>query len=137
MNFFVVDACAFIAYLRKEQGFDKVVELFEHADKGSCRISMHVINLTEVYYDFYRASNKTIADNILTDIAILPLEIINTVSMDMVKMAGHFKATYKISFADSFVLATAKINNAKIVTSDHHEFDAIERSGDVGFEWIR
>ena len=50
---------------------------------------------------------------------------------------GHFKTKYKISFADIFVLATAKLNNATIITSDHHEFDIIETSGELTFEWIR
>jgi len=34
-------------------------------------------------------------------------------------------------------LATAKINDAGVLTSDHHEFDEVEKRGDVQFEWIR
>ena len=55
----------------------------------------------------------------------------------MIRKIGYFKTNYKISFADSFVLASAKLNNARIITSDHHEFDVIEKDGDMDFEWIR
>lgn len=86
---------------------------------------------------FLRASDKITADSIISDLSILPVELINTITMKLIHEIGYFKTTYKISFADSFVLAAAKLNNAKVVTSDHHEFDVIEKSGDVAFEWIR
>ncbi len=31
-----------------------------------------------------------------------------------------------MSLADSYVLALAEINNAQVVSTDHHEFDAVE-----------
>lgn len=65
------------------------------------------------------------------------LFIIDSISDDLLKKIGYFKTHYKISFADSFVLATAKIYNATVVTSDHHEFDAVEKDGEISFEWIR
>ena len=74
---------------------------------------------------------------VLFDLPRLPIEVLNMISIPMIQEIGYFKTKYKISFADSFVLAVAKLNNAKIVTSDHHEFDVIEKSGDVSFEWIR
>ncbi|GHU08730.1 hypothetical protein FACS1894151_05160 [Spirochaetia bacterium] len=39
---------------------------------------------------------------------------------------------YKISLADSIVLAETKINNASIITADHHEFDIIEKPEPAG-----
>ncbi|MGI8637617.1 MAG: PIN domain-containing protein [Segetibacter sp.] len=55
----------------------------------------------------------------------------------MIQEIGYFKTTYKISFADCFVLSTAKLYGAKVVTSDHHEFDLIDQNRDLEFEWIR
>jgi len=49
----------------------------------------------------------------------------------------YFKSKYKISLGDSFVLATAKLYDAKIVSSDHHEFDIIEKSENIKFLWIK
>ncbi|MCW3107092.1 MAG: PilT protein domain protein [Segetibacter sp.] len=137
MDVFVLDACAFIAYLRKEEGYEKVVSLLNRAVDREVTILLHAASLAEVYYDFFRVSNKKDADDIFSDFSILPIELIDKISIQMIQQMGYFKTTYKISFADSFVLATAKLNNAKVVTSDHHEFDEIEKSGDIAFAWIR
>ncbi len=98
---------------------------------------MHAASVSEVYYDFYRLADRTTADTIISDLSLLPVEIISNITMPMIEQIGYFKTTYKISFAVSIVLATAKLNNAEVVTSDHHEFDVIEKRGDVTFEWIR
>ena len=65
------------------------------------------------------------------------IKIIYEITEDAIKHAGYFKSKYKISLGDSFVLATAKLHNAKIVSSDHHELDTIEKSENMGFLWIR
>lgn len=137
MDVFVLDACSLIAYLRKEEGYEKVIAILNKANAYKAKIIMHAASLAEVYYDFWRASDKITADSIISDLSILPIEIINTIAMQMIQEIGYFKISYKISFADSIVLAVAKLNNAKVVTSDHHEFDVIEKSGNVAFEWIR
>jgi predicted nucleic acid-binding protein len=51
--------------------------------------------------------------------------------------AGRLKASYKISLADSIVLAEALVTNAKLLTADHHEFDVIEENEEILFLWIR
>ena len=137
MDVFILDACALIAYLRKEEGNQKVVHSFDRAINQQIKILLHAASLSEVYYDFLKVSDKKAANDILTDGHHLPIELIDQISMEMIKQMGYFKTTYKISFADSFVLATATLNNAKVITSDHHEFDVIEESGDMAFEWIR
>lgn len=137
MKIFVLDACALIAYLLEENGYLKVKELFKNADKGEAKILMHAASLSEVYYDFRKSSSEERANSMLSDIELLPIGLISLISTEIIKEIGYFKTNYKISFADSFVLATAKLNNARIVTSDHHEFDPIEQNGDATFEWIR
>jgi predicted nucleic acid-binding protein len=49
----------------------------------------------------------------------------------------YFKANYKISVADSFALGLAKVNQAVLVSGDHHEFDIIEKAGELKFHWFR
>jgi len=53
--------------------------------------------------------------------------------------AGRLKASYKMSLADSIALATAIVLGGTLLTSDHHEFDAIEASEaeDIKFQWTR
>ncbi len=77
------------------------------------------------------------AFEILERLSSYPILFIETISQELIKLIGYFKTHYRISFADSFVLATAKLNDARVLTSDHHEFDEVEKSGDVLFEWIR
>lgn len=97
---------------------------------------MHNASVAELYYDELR-SEKQKDDSILQSLNSYPIIYIDNIIVNMIRWMGYFKTTYKISFADSFVLATAKLNDATVVTSDHHEFDVIEKSGDVAFEWIR
>ena len=39
--------------------------------------------------------------------------------------------------ADSIALAQTIALDGKLLTADHHEFDAIEENGIVRFHWIR
>ena len=137
MDVFILDACALIAFLRKDKGYEKIITIFDKATNLEVKVIMHAATLSEVYYDFVRFSTKVIADNVISDLNALPVDIIKVISMEIIEQIGYFKTTYKISFADSIVLSTAKLNNTKVVTSDHHEFDEIEKGGDMSFEWIR
>jgi predicted nucleic acid-binding protein len=51
--------------------------------------------------------------------------------------AGRFKASYKISLADSIALAETSVSGGKLLTADHHEFDIIEKQEKIKFNWIR
>ena len=51
--------------------------------------------------------------------------------------AGRLKASYKISLADAIALAQTSISDGELLTSDHHEFDAIEKHEGIRFHWIR
>ena len=98
---------------------------------------MHNASLAEIYYDAIYNTSKSDADMLMQTISSYPIKMIDKIEMDLIKEIGYFKTTYKVSFADCFVLATARLNNSIVVTSDHHEFNVIEKSGDVLFEWIR
>jgi predicted nucleic acid-binding protein len=51
--------------------------------------------------------------------------------------AGRLKASYKMSLADAILVAEAFILDATVVTSDHHELDAIDKKEDIEFYWVR
>jgi predicted nucleic acid-binding protein len=53
------------------------------------------------------------------------------------KEAARFKLAFKMSVADSFALATAKLEDVTLITADHHEFDPIDEAGEIEFLWIR
>ena len=54
MNRYVLDACALLAMLRNEPGADKVAAAINEANTGDAEITMHKVNLLEVYYDLKR-----------------------------------------------------------------------------------
>ncbi len=134
---YLLDACALIALLKREAGSDKIEELFVEAGKKNCDLLMSKYNLLEVYYGFYRSDGKDVADKRMEAIKATTLQIINTLSDEAFSKAGYLKATYKMSLADSIVLAEGITRNAVIVSSDHHEFDNVEQNEDINFLWVR
>lgn len=50
---------------------------------------------------------------------------------------GVIKVEERISFADAFALALAERLHIPLITTDHHEFDAVERKGHFRFMWLR
>jgi len=137
MSRYVLDACALLALLRNEAGADKVVDAVNAANSGEAKLIMNKVNLLEVYYDLYRSLGKETADKILTEIKKRPIEINANFTDEIFAEAGRLKATYKISLADSFVLAQAIVSGGDLLTSDHHEFDAVEQQEKIKFDWIR
>jgi len=137
MTRYVLDACALMAALYGEKGANVVKAAFDKADEGTAKIIMHKANLLEVYYDLLRNLGKEKANVILSEIKKRPIEIIAEISDEFFETAGRLKGTYKISFADSFALAQAAVCDGALLTSDHHEFDAIECKEDIIFAWVR
>lgn len=134
---YVIDACALIAYFNDEDGADKVAYLFKEALRKEVEVLMPAINLCEVYYDCLRIKGEKKAKELLEKIELLPVSIQKTLENDLLMLAGKFKVEESVSLADSFALGLAKLKEAKLVTSDHHEFDTIEEKGLLEFEWIR
>jgi len=137
MSLYGLYACALIALLQDEPGADKVAAAINAANNGKLKIVMNKVNLLEVYYDAYRLRGKEQADLMLYEVKKRPIEINAEITDEIFNEAGRLKASYKISFADSFALAQAIVLGGELLTSDHHEFDAIERQEDIRFQWIR
>ena len=136
-NIYVLDACALIAALSNEYGADKIVDVYNEVISGEAELIMNVVNLLEVYYDDYRFHGKDAANKMIADVKALSIKIITETDDELFYEAGRLKASYKISLADSFALAQAKITNGVLITSDHHEFDVIEIKEPIRFLWIR
>ncbi|MCL2147520.1 MAG: PIN domain-containing protein [Synergistaceae bacterium] len=137
MSRYILDACALLALLRDETGAEIVAAAINAANNGEAEIEMHKANLLEVYYDLYRSHGKEKANLILSEVKKRPIRINAEITDEIFAEAGRLKASYKISFADSFVLAQASISGSDLLTADHHEFDTIEESEPIKFRWIR
>ena len=137
MSKYILDACALLSVLNKEDGGEIVRDIIDKAKNNTVIAHMSIVNLLEVYYGVFRVYGEDFAENFITNIKESPIEIIDTISEEVFKEAGRLKANYQVSLADSFVLAEASVSGFELLTSDHHEFDVIEQSEKIVFHWIR
>lgn len=133
MDRFILDACAVLALLREEQGMDIVKEVID----SDVETFLHAVTFLEIYYNVTNELGIENANLFFEQLLQTKIKIIYEITENTIKHAGYFKSKYKVSLGDSFVLATAKSHSAKIVSSDHHELDIIEKSENMKFLWIR
>lgn len=120
----VLDAHGLLVFLEKEAGYEKVEQFFVNAvEKDKCLL-MSSVNFGEVYYIVLRECGQDKANEIEEIIKTLPIEIIN-VDMEIAKEAARFKAHHKISYADCFAAALAKLHKGEVITGDK-EFKSLE-----------
>jgi uncharacterized protein with PIN domain len=123
---FVLDACAFIAFLEDEPGAEAVEELLQEP-KNRCLIL--AIGACEIYYDLCRRGNTEDAESLESIFAEYDIELLEGLPSDLWKVAGKLKAEWRrVSLADCFALALAIRENGTLVTSDHHELDPIAKA---------
>ncbi len=133
---FIFDACALIAYLNDESGADKVESLLDQARRGRVQLHMVSVNIYEVFYDCLKRNEATAGD-LVSDLYDLPITVVETLDRSLMRAAGWFKVTYHISLADSIALGLAQELHARLVSTDHHELDQIDRDGKMQFYWLR
>jgi predicted nucleic acid-binding protein len=134
---YVLDACALIAYYNEEEGIDKVKNALSEAISGDSDVLIHRVNLFETYYDLLRTFGEDMTSKVMDSFENAPITVIDTITDELMREAARFKIAFKISVADAFALATARLENATLITADHHEFDLIDKAGELEFLWIR
>ena len=132
-----LDACAVIAFLSDEAGADEMENLFNEAERGKSYLYMHNLNLLEIYYGTLRSFGESQAVASLEKIRCLPVTFLSEIGGAVLIEAGRLKVGYRMSLADAILVATASILGAIVVTSDHHELDAIDTKEDIDFYWFR
>lgn len=129
---FVLDSFALLAYLQDEPVGARIESLLDNAEKEKCRLLLSLINLGEILYIIERRGGVAKTQDTLALIRQLPVEI-PAVDEQLVFGAAHIKATYAISYADAFVVATAMQEHATVVSADP-EFHSVETI--VQVEWL-
>lgn len=139
MKIYLFDACALIAYLTAEEGKDVVGDVLRQASKYrvNTKIYMHKINLLEVYYQTAKKCGEEKANDTMETISEMPIEIIDGLSNVIFRKSGILKSKYKMSLADSVAVAESALRDGILVTSDHHELEAVERGEGVKILWFR
>ena len=128
----VLDSYSLLAYLEGEAGADKMIEMFRVARDSGRDLLLSVVNWGEVYYITLREAGRERAEEMAHLISTLPIQIIPA-DVDVTKQAAEFKAGKKMSYADCFAAALAKLRKVELVTGDK-EFRQVE--GEVKILWI-
>jgi len=128
----VLDAHGLLVFLEKETGYDKVEQAFLCAVQQNKYLLMASVNFGEVYYIVLRECGQDKANEIDRIIKALPIEIID-VDIQLAKEAARFKATRKMSYADCFAAALAKLRKAELITGDR-EFKTVE--SEIKITWL-
>lgn len=130
----VLDSWALIALFNEEPAAEEVEKLLHAATSGRHTLLMHVVNWGEIYYTTMRRGGEAAARSVAADIGQMPINIIESTDFELVRQAAVFKATKKLSYADCFAAALAKLRRAEFVTGDS-EFRAIE--GELKIGWLK
>ncbi len=130
---YVIDACGLIAYLRAEEGGNRLAEEL----KSGHEFYLHSVTLGEIYYDSIRVAGTDYANALVEDVLKLPIEVIWNIDLSLIRLVGEFKTSFRMSYADAFVVALASQKQASIITTDHHEFEPVESVGSIKFYWLR
>ena len=114
----VVDSWAALAFLRKEGSADATIRRYlKRADRGNVRLLMNLVNFGEVYYRMIQLAGADDADERLRLLRKLPIEMV-PVRESLAMEAGRVKARYRVSFADAFAVATARLEVGAVLTGD-------------------
>lgn len=122
----LLDSFAILALLKKENNYHLVHELLKEAREQKRALIMNQINAGEVYYQVLKRNLTEDFDKFWKTFLMLPIEFIAN-DFDLVIEAARIKSQHSISYADCFAAATAKRENATVVTGDP-EFKKLEKN---------
>ena len=131
----VLDAHALMVLFNDEPGADEVEKILLKAESGSPKLLMSVVNWGEIYYSILSGASQEMAETKVHEIAGMQIELVpvDADDLELVRQAAAFKATRKMSYADCFAAALAKIKSAELVTGDR-EFKQLAR--DAKIHWL-
>jgi predicted nucleic acid-binding protein len=129
----VLDSCALLSFLRDEPGGEKVAALLEKAAQREQPLQMTEVNYAETQYIIRRKDGEAAWQVVAGELAVLPIEF-HPADRRLADLAADFKTRFKLSLADAFAAALAKIRNTELVTGDQ-EFKEVE--GEIKIGWLK
>jgi predicted nucleic acid-binding protein len=132
-----LDACALLAFVNKEAGFDNIDRLMEEAEDENILLIMNQINLFEVYYTTVKTRGKGTADGVLQLVQRHPITVIHGLTYNVMEEAARMRMTYNTSMGDSVAAAESIVGNGTLVTSDHKDFGKVEEAGKIRVLWFK
>jgi predicted nucleic acid-binding protein len=128
----VLDSHALLSLLRDEPGAKEVEKILTEAGRRDERAHMTEVNYAEVQYIVRRKDGEAAWQTIARELVAAPIQF-HVADRVLADRAADFKTRYKISLADAFAAALARIKNAELVTGNR-EFKQLAR--DVKIHWL-
>lgn len=123
---YVFDACAIITWMRShERGHRYMVEFIKGHGYES---GIHAMNLSEVYYKTIEQADASRAERMVELLTATGITILEEMPTPLWKDAGWLKVNYSLGFLDAIALATARHNEAVLVTQDKKAFEGIKKA---------
>ncbi len=126
------DSHALLKLFQKEAGQEKVARMLTQAIRVGTPKYLNAINLGEIVYSTKRAFGDQKKIEVLAHVERLGFSIL-PMPNDLIFRAAEYKASFSMSFADCFALASAVERGAILVTGDP-EFRAVEHL--VTIAWV-
>lgn len=130
----VLDSSAFLVVVKREPGgFEMRRLLRQH--RGETFI--HTAQLLEIYYGIQGGFGVARAERawvVFDNNCVIQR---SDFDRDFLRDAAFVKLAHKMSFADSFAVALARRLNCALVSTDHHELDAVHAAGVCNVLFIR
>ena len=114
---YVLDSWAVLAWLENEPSKKIVSDLLRQAEHDEITLWMTVINIGKVLYITEREKSLSDAQTALAIMDSVPIKQVEA-SRTLALQAAHYKAKFRMSYADCFALALAKQLQATLVTGD-------------------
>ncbi len=121
---YVFDSSAFLTLFEDEDGAETVQRLLERAKKGEIIVFTSFVSFTEIFYITLREKGEEAAKKRIKIMNRLVITRVES-SQELGLIAGRLKATHKISFADTWIAATAMFYDAILVHKDP-EFEQLK-----------
>jgi predicted nucleic acid-binding protein len=128
----VLDSWAILAYLVDGPAGPQVANIIADAHANGSKMIMAIVNAGEVWYLIARKKTQTVADDTIFELGHLGIQFVDA-DWTLTREAANFKARHRMSYADCFAAALAKVNDADLVTGDP-EFKRVE--GEIGITWL-
>jgi ribonuclease VapC len=131
----VLDSWALIAFLEDEPAAEAVEKLLAQAAAEKHKLVLSVVNWGEIYYNTMREVSQEAAEQQARAIATLPIDIVGVgEDLTIARQAAIYKATHKMSYADCFAAALAKVKSAELITGDP-EFKEVQK--EIKIVWLK
>jgi len=128
----IIDTYAMTSLMFGEPNSIKIAGLIKEWQAKKIKLLMSSVNFGELYYIILRQKGIEAAEALRGIMASTPVTILD-IDIEAAVAAAGIKAYKKMSYADCFAAALAKIHKAPVLTGDK-EFREVE--GEIKIIWI-